>query len=427
MSSFQRPSAPIVAVLVLAVSACGQGQGSPIPSPTPATTAPPPASQPPAAESPVASASPSGSPSSGFDPDGIGLSLERVVDGLDHPLAVTHAGDGSGRIFVVEQRGQIRIVRDGVLAGDPFLNIGDRLTSGGERGLLGLAFHPSFPDDPRLFVNYTDLDGDTVVSSFVVPSADADRADLGSEQVLLRIDQPYPNHNGGALAFGPDGFLYISTGDGGSGGDPHDNGQRLDTLLGKILRIDVDGDEVDGRYAIPPDNPLVGEGDAEPEIWLSGLRNPWRMAFDRATGDLWIGDVGQGSWEEIDVARAGVGGLNFGWNRMEGFDCYEPDDCDPTAYTPPVTAYGHDLGCSVIGGSVYRGTSQPLLAGGYVYSDYCGGRLWLLDPTTDGPVDAPPVVDTGRSISAIGEDEAGELYATDLGAGELLRIVATGD
>jgi glucose/arabinose dehydrogenase len=375
----------------------------------------------------VASASASGSPSSGFDPNGIGLSLERVVDGLDHPLAVTHAGDGSGRMFVVEQRGQIRIVRGGVLAGDPFLNIGDRLTSGGERGLLGLAFHPSFPDDPRLFVNYTDLDGDTVVSSFVVRSEDADRADLGSEQVLLRIDQPYPNHNGGALAFGPDGFLYISTGDGGSGGDPHDNGQRLDTLLGKILRIDVDGDEVDGRYAIPPDNPFVGEGDAEPEIWLSGLRNPWRMAFDRATGDLWIGDVGQGSWEEIDVARAGVGGLNFGWNRMEGFECYEPDDCDPTAFTAPVTAYRHDLGCSVIGGTVYRGTSQPAMLGGYVYSDYCGGTLWLLDPATDGPVEAPPVVTTGRSISAIGEDEAGELYATDLGTGELLRIVATGD
>jgi glucose/arabinose dehydrogenase len=413
-------------VLVLAVSACGQGQGSPIPSPTPAATAPPPASPPPAAESPGATAPPSRTPSSGFDPDGIGLSLERVVDGLDHPLAVTHAGDGSGRIFVVEQRGQVRIVRDGALAGDPFLNIGDRLTSGGERGLLGLAFHPSFPDDPRLFVNYTDLDGDTVVSSFVVPSADADRADPGSEQVLLRIDQPYPNHNGGALAFGPDGFLYISTGDGGSGGDPHDNGQRLDTLLGKILRIDVDGGAVDGRYAIPPDNPFVDEDDAEPEIWLSGLRNPWRMAFDRATGDLWIGDVGQGSWEEIDVARAGVGGLNFGWNRMEGFDCYEPPDCDPTAFTAPVTAYGHDLGCSVIGGTVYRGTSQPALEGGYVYSDYCGGTLWVLDPTTDGPVEAPPVVTTGRSISGIGEDEAGELYATDLGTGELLRIVAAG-
>jgi glucose/arabinose dehydrogenase len=431
MQLSERRTGPIVAILALAVAACGQGQGTTIPADSPAASAPPPASPSSApsapSEGPGSSGSPSGPAASGFDPEGVGLDLELVVDGLVDPLAVTNADDGSGRIFVLERRGQIRVVRDGRLAGDPFLNIGERLTSGGERGLLGLAFHPSFPDDPRLFVNYTDLEGDTVVSSFVVPSADADQADPDSEQILLRIDQPYPNHNGGALAFGPDGYLYIATGDGGSGGDPHDNGQRLDTLLGKILRIDVDGDEVDGRYSIPPDNPFVDEADAEPEIWHFGLRNPWRMSFDRATGDLWIGDVGQGSWEEIDVARAGVGGLNFGWNRMEGFECFEPDDCDPSAYTAPVTAYSHDFGCSVVGGNVYRGPSQPLLEGGYVYSDYCGGNLWLLDPTSDGPVEAPPLVNTGRSISSIGEDEAGELYATDLGSGELLRIVATGD
>ena len=364
-------------------------------------------------------------PATGFDPERVALSLERVVDQLVAPLAVTHAGDGSGRIFVLEQRGQIRVVQDAGLAGDPFLNIGDRLTAGGERGLLGLAFHPSFPDDPRFFVNYTDLEGDTVVSSFTVPSPDADRADLDSEEVLLRVDQPFPNHNGGALAFGPDGFLYVSTGDGGGGGDPMDSGQRLDTLLGKILRIDVDGDAVDGRYSIPADNPFADGQGGEPEILHSGLRNPWRMSFDRETGDLWIGDVGQGSWEEVDVARAGAGALNFGWNRVEGFECYEPADCDPTQFTAPVTAYGHDLGCSVIGGNVYRGTGQPLLAGGYVYSDYCGGNLWLLDPTSDGPVEAPPVAETGRQISAIGEDESGELYATDFGSGELLHIVAT--
>ena len=266
-----------------------------------------------------------GSPGGGaFDPEALGLSLEPVVDRLVSPLAVTHAGDGSGRIFVLEQRGQIRIVRDGQLLGDPFLNIGDRLTAGGEHGLLGLAFHPDFPDDPRFFVNYTDLEGDTVVSSFTA-EAGADRADGDSEVVLLRIDQPYPNHNGGALAFGPDGYLYISTGDGGAGGDPHDNGQRMDTLLGKILRIDVDGGSGDARYAVPPDNPFVDQSDALPEIWHLGLRNPWRMSFDRETGDLWIGDVGQGSWEEVDVARAGTGGLNFGWNQVEGFECFEGD------------------------------------------------------------------------------------------------------
>ena len=270
-------------------------------------------------------------------------------------------------------------MRDGQLLGDPFLNIGDRLTAGGERGLLGLAFHPDFPDDPRFFVNYTDLEGDTVVSSFTA-EAGADRADGDSEVVLLRIDQPYPNHNGGALAFGPDGYLYISTGDGGSGGDPHDNGQRMDTLLGKILRIDVDGGSGDARYAVPPDNPFVDQSDALPEIWHLGLRNPWRMSFDRETGDLWIGDVGQGSWEEVDVARAGTGGLNFGWNRVEGFECFEGDSCDDPAYTPPVTAYSHDFGCSVTGGVVYRGTAQPLLA----------GRLRLLGLLRRQPVGARP-------------------------------------
>jgi glucose/arabinose dehydrogenase len=425
MSSSQRRTVSVVALVALVVAACGQGEIGSVPGATPTESLVVPSTGPsagsPASAAPAATAGPPGS----FDPARVGLTLERVVDGLVAPLAVTHAGDGSGRIFVVEQRGQIRLLDDGHLAGDPFLDIGDRLTSGGERGLLGLAFHPSFPDDPRLFVDYTDLEGDTVVSSFVVASPGADSADADSEQFLLRIDQPFPNHNGGALAFGPDGFLYISTGDGGGGGDPNGNGQRLDTLLGKILRIDVDGDEVDGRYSIPADNPFVNEEDAAPEIWHFGLRNPWRMSFDRATGDLWIGDVGQGSWEEVDVARTGSAGLNFGWNRMEGFECYQPSDCDPTAFTAPVTAYGHDLGCSVTGGAVYRGTAQLPLVGGYVYSDFCGGNLWVLDPTTDGPLDAPLVATSGRRISAIGEDEAGELYATDLQSGELLRIVAS--
>ena len=285
----------VTAVLLVVLAACGGSQAAP--SRMPPSQVPP--SQVPPSEAPPAS-------------PGIGLSLEPVVDRLVSPLAVTNAGDGSGRIFVLEQRGQIRIVRDGQLLGDPFLDIGDRLTAGGERGLLGLAFHPDFPDDPRFFVNYTDLEGNTVAASFTA-EAGADRADDGSEVVLLRIDQPYSNHNGGALAFGPDGYLYISTGDGGSGGDPHDNGQRRDTLLGKILRIDVDGGSGDASYAIPADNPFVDQSDALPEIWHLGLRNPWRMSFDRETGDLWIGDVGQGSWEEVDVARAGTSGLNVLW------------------------------------------------------------------------------------------------------------------
>ena len=248
-----------------------------------------------------------------------------AVTGLSAPVDVANAGDGSGRLFVVEQGGKIRIVRDGALVERPFLDIGGRITSGGERGLLGLAFHPDYPTDPRFFVDYTDRDGNTVVSSFRVSATDPDVADPGSESILLHVDQPFANHNGGGLGFGPDGDLYIALGDGGSEGDPQGNGQRLDTLLAKILRIDVDGGAAAGApYGIPADNPFVGTAGAKPEIWLYGLRNPWRFRFDRQTGDLWIGDVGQDAWEEIDVARAGVGGLDFGWNRTEGFHCYDP-------------------------------------------------------------------------------------------------------
>ena len=418
-----------MAVLLVLVAACGGTQAtlSPsAPSEAPASASPEPSVAPTGAAGSLGPAGSLASPGGGaFDPGALGLYLEPEVDRLcrrsQSPMPAMAAAASSWSSSAV---------RSGSCAtgssGDPFLNIGDRLMAGGERGLLGLAFHPNFPEDPRFFVNYTDLEGHTVVSSFTAETG-ADRADGDSEVVLLRIDQPYPNHNGGALAFGPDGYLYITTGDGGSGGDPHDNGQRMDTLLGKILRIDVDGGSGDARYAVPPDNPFVDQADALPEIWHLGLRNPWRMSFDRETGDLWIGDVGQGSWEEVDVARAGTGGLNFGWNRVEGFECFEGDSCDDPAYTPPVTAYSHDFGCSVTGGVVYRGTAHPLLEGGYVYSDFCGGNLWVLDPTNDGPLDGRLVAETGRDISAIGEDEAGEAYATDLSSGELLRIVATGN
>jgi glucose/arabinose dehydrogenase len=201
----------------------------------------------------------------------------------------------------------------------------------------------------------------------------------------------------------------------------------MDTLLGKILRVDVDATDGERAYAVPEDNPFVDDAGAEPEIWLAGLRNPWRMSFDRTTGDLWIGDVGQGAWEEVDVAREGVSGLNFGWNRLEGPDCYQDTGCEDADFTPPVAAYGHDSGCSVIGGVVYRGTAQPALMGGYVFADYCSGNFWVLDPAVEGASEAVRVLDSGRGISAIGEDESGEPYATDLNAGELLRIVASAD
>jgi glucose/arabinose dehydrogenase len=370
----------------------------------------------------VARSSASGS----FDPSHVAVGLERVVDGLTSPLAIVHAGDGSGRLFVVEQAGVIRIVRDGSLVDAPFLDITDRILSGGERGLLGLAFHPDFPTDPRLFVDYTDSEGDTQIASYTVDPANLDRADPASEIRLLSQHQPYANHNGGALAFGPDGYLYIGLGDGGSGGDPHGNGQSLGTLLGKILRIDVDRTEGDLRYAIPDDNPFVGRAGALGEIWLLGLRNPWRMSFDRATGDLWIGDVGQNAWEEVDVARAGVGGANFGWNRMEGSHCFRPaSGCEDPALALPVAEYSHDNGCTVIGGGVYRGSEQPALAGGYLFGDYCSGLVWAIDPASNGPTEPVLVGETGATISSFGEDEAGEMYVTDLRSGELLRVTAT--
>lgn len=404
--------------LALVVSACGPI--APSPTTTRLTIAP---ATPTTAASPEPMAAVSEAPPGGIP----SLELKVVADGLTEPVDVADAGDGSGRRFLVEQSGVIRIVDRAGLRARPFLDISAEIRSGGEQGLLGLAFHPDFPADPRLFVDYTDRNGDTVVSEFRIDAADADVANPDSERVLLQIDQPYPNHNGGAVAFGPDRMLYIATGDGGSGGDPQGNGQRTDTLLAKILRIDVNGSGAGAEraYAIPTDNPFVDAPGAKPEIWLTGLRNPWRIRFDPANGDLWIGDVGQNAWEEIDVARAGVGGLDFGWNRMEGFHCYAPSEgCDQTGLTLPVAEYGHDLGCAVIGGVVVRGSGQPALDGRYLFSDSCSGNLWLLDPA--GKARRDPML-AGRwpgSISSINEAEDGTVLATDLQHGQLLQVSA---
>jgi glucose/arabinose dehydrogenase len=352
------------------------------------------------------------------------LALEPVVDGLDGPLDLAvHPGDPDA-LFVLEQVGRVRVIREGALVDRPVLDIAGIVSAGGESGLLGLAFHPD-PDDGRLFVYYTALDGDQVVSSFRLEPGVTDVADRDSEVVLLAMDDQFGNHNGGSLVFGPDGYLYIGTGDGGGGGDPLDSGRRLDTLLAKILRIDVDGGSPGGAsYGIPDDNPFLGVAGALPEIWHTGLRNPWRFRFDRATGDLWIGDVGQGAWEEIDRAPAGVGGLDFGWNVMEGTHCYGSDDCGPAGLILPVAEYGHDQGCSVTGGTVYRGEAQQDLVGWYVLSDYCSGRFWVVDAAAaaaDGLQQPLIALDSGRNISAIAEDAAGELFATDL-SGEVLRV-----
>ena len=377
---------------------------------------------------------PTGQPSgpsrsgSAFDPRRVAVTLEPVVDGLTRPLAIANAADRSNRLFVAEQGGQIRIIRDGRIGATPFLDISAEISTGSERGLLGVAFHPGYPTDPRVFVDYTDTNGDTQISSFVVSSGDPDRLDPASETRILHVGQPYANHNGGALVFDPGGMLLVALGDGGSGGDPHGNAQSLGTLLGKILRIDVDHGDAAGLYRIPADNPYANGADGHrPEIWLWGLRNPWRMSFDRATGDLWIGDVGQNAWEEVDVQRAGApGGTNFGWNRMEGTHCFEPaHGCQDAALTAPVSDYGHDLGCTVIGGGVYRGSAQTALIGGYVFGDYCRGTIWAIDPAGDGYRPPVQVGESRRSLSAFGEDEAGELFAADISGGAILRVAAT--
>ena len=317
-------------------------------------------------------------------------SLQRPVD-----LQV----DGSGRLFVIEKAGRIRIIENDQLVETPFLDITDRVGSNGnEQGLLGLAFHPQYQETGRFFVNYTDTRGDTVIARFQV-SSDPNVADANSEVQLFGYDQPFPNHNGGAMTFGPDGYLYIGSGDGGAAGDPMGNAQNTSNLLGKILRVDVDSAE---PYAVPADNPF------ENEIWAYGLRNPWRMSFDRSTGDLYIGDVGQGEWEEIDYLPAGSsGGINFGWDHREGAHDYEGGG--PDGMLDPVTEYSHaEGGCSVTGGYVYRG-SMPEWNGIYLYGDYCTGFIWGL-LQTDGGWQTQRLFDVDVTITSFGQDDAGEIY-----------------
>lgn len=349
------------------------------------------------------------------------------LGGLDHPLQLAHAGDASKRLFVVEQPGVIRVVRDGKLLKRPFLDIRDRVKYGGEMGLLGLAFHPRFKENGRFFVDYVSKRGGlhTVIAEFSAPKG-ADAADPGNEFNLMMINQPYGNHKGGQLAFGPDGFLYIAMGDGGSGDDPHNNGQRLDTWLGKILRIDVDQRYSGRAYGIPADNPFPaglqdGEGGLM-EIYAWGLRNPWRFSFDPVTGLLYAGDVGQDHWEEIDVVEKGK---NYGWRVMEGSHCTPGVrlDCSNEGYAPPILDYGHKEGICVIGGFVYRGHEVPALCGTYVFGDYGNGRVWglLYDPAAKQVLRRRLIAASGRHISSFGVDEDRELYLVDLD-GEVLKF-----
>lgn len=351
-----------------------------------------------------------------FDPAQTALRLTTVANGLLKPDFLTHAGDGSGRLFVVEQAGRIRIIDGDKVVETPFLDISDRVgSSSNEQGLLGLAFAPDYASSGTFFVNYTNRAGDTVISRFQV-TADAQVADPASETLVLTFQQPAPNHNGGMILFGPDGMLWVGTGDGGASNDRFGNGQNPQTLLGKMLRIDVMSDPTQ-PYTIPADNPWVtaqwNGQTVRDEIWALGLRNPWRYSFDAATNDLWIADVGQNTWEEVNFVAAGsAGGLNFGWPIMEGLHCFQQAECDATGLVPPVIEYDHSGNCSITGGHVYRG-SIPALQGVYFYADYCSMRIWAATPAGDGTWKSDLVLQSDAPITSWGADQDGELYIVE--------------
>ncbi len=344
-----------------------------------------------------------------------------VAQGFKNPLYLTHAGDGSGRLFVVEQDGLIRILQNGVILENPFLDVSDLVSrDGSERGLLGLAFHPRYGDNREFFINYTALNGKNTVARYVTSSDNPGQADPTSAKIILSLDDPYPNHNAGQLAFGPDGYLYIGTGDGGSSGDPHGNGQNGRVLLGKMLRLDIDNGD---PYAIPPDNPFVHNLDFAPEIWAYGLRNPWRYSFDRHTGDLYIADVGQNIWEEINFQPAGSrGGENYGWNVYEASHPYQAGDA--LGAIMPITEYSHENGCSVSGGYVYRGAVIPSLQGVYLFGDFCSGTIWATQRDESSAWQTRILMNSGKVISSFGQDEKGELYLVDYG-GSILLLTAS--
>ena len=361
------------------------------------------------------------------EPVGFDIGFEAVAEGFDQPVGITHAGDGSGVLYVVEKPGTIHRLADSERVEEPFLDITDRVGSGGyEQGLLGLAFPLDYEKSRVFYVNYTDLNGNTVVSRFT--TADNDVADAASEQVIITQEQPYPNHNGGQLQFGPDGYLYIGLGDGGSGGDPQGNAQRVDTWLGKILRIEVDPAMVPAgqAYAIPEDNPFVSQAGALPEIFAYGLRNPWRFSFDAETGDMLIADVGQNQVEEINLLPINADvAFNFGWNPMEGSTCYLNPNCDASLFTLPIMEYTHDEGgCSVTGGEMYYGENLPDIYGTYIFGDFCSGFVWQGVKNDDGSWTMSNPVESGLAISSFGVDEQGEIYVLDINSGIVYRLEA---
>jgi glucose/arabinose dehydrogenase len=363
-------------------------------------------------------------------PTGFTLTVTEVLNNLNRPVGAVNAGDGSGRLFLVDQSGVIRIWTGSQVLPTPFLTRSVQCC--GERGLLGLAFHPNYENNGLFYIHYSEPGtGATVISRYQVSAVNPNVADTNSEVVLLTQTQPFGNHNGGQINFGPDGFLYIALGDGGSQNDPQENGQDLGTLLGKALRIDVSSTQPPLNYAIPASNPFVGQPGVREEIWALGLRNPWRFSFDRQTGDLFIADVGQDNIEEINFLPAGAaGGTNFGWRCFEGTNAVNQPCTPVSTVTFPVMQYTHSLGCSVTGGFRYRGTQQPVLTGTYLFGDFCSGRIWGAKQGCEGGFEFRQLIDLPFNISSFGEGEDGELYVVQLdqvspSQGKLHRVVAT--
>ncbi len=413
----QQPTATVAATAAIEATATEPpASAEPTPTSPPMATAAPPEEEPTApftATPPsAATAEPTAPPATQLS----SLTLAPIIQGFDNPTYLTHAADE--RLFVTEQEGRVQVIVDGRVAAAPFLDITDRVGSrANEQGLLGLAFHPNYAENGVFFVDYTDANGDTVISRFQVTD-DPNVADPASEQLVLAVPQPFPNHNGGQILFGADGYLYVGLGDGGSGGDPQNNGQNPNTLLGSILRLDVDSAGESTAYAIPPDNPLANGGGAA-EVWAYGLRNPWRFSFDPLNNMLFVADVGQNQFEEINAVAAGqAAGANYGWNIMEGLHCFNSQECDPTGLRLPVVEYSHEQGgCSVTGGYMYRGEQYPTLAGNYFFGDYCSGFIWALRQDEQGQwtTGAGALITVDGQITSFGQDVNGEIYVVTRG------------
>jgi len=354
-------------------------------------------------------------------PPGLSVALSTVATGLNSPLDLQTPEDSSGRLFVVEQAGKIRLIKNGSLEPTPFLDITSKVTFEDEMGLLGVAFHPNYSSNRRFYINYVRGGASapqTVIAEYQEQAGNPDVADPASERILLTVNQPFTNHKGGQLGFGADGFLYFGLGDGGGAGDPNGNGQSLTTLLGKMLRIDVDHTSTGRQYAIPIDNPFAGGGGL-PEIWAYGFRNPWRFSFDVSTNRLIVGDVGQEHFEEVDIVERGG---NFGWNTMEGLHCYNPaSGCNMAGLELPIIEYDHSEGAAVIGGYIYRGSAIPDLVGSYVMADFESGKLWMASES-GGTWTRTLLLSTGRNISSLGQDAAGEIHVVDYN-GSVLKVV----